>query len=193
MTPSAPAIRTHAPLQTTLPRRFPLLLLALTLPPVVATAVPGRAACRAGSTRSRPCRVRVIFRPLSQAAWIVRISRSSVLDRGFQDLLQPCCLDRKHTCPPCITIILFANSLPRVGLWPRRHAEQEHFLSRPHVIGQSRRHRAASTASTFADPRPWVGSKLQQLAQARVARRSCGRRGTTLADAASRPRPGTAC
>jgi hypothetical protein len=77
---------------------------------------------------SRPSRVRVIFRPLSQTAWIVRISRSSVLDRGFQDLLQPCCLDRKHTCPTCITIILFANSLHRVGLWPRRHAEQEHFL-----------------------------------------------------------------
>ena len=65
---------------------------------------------------SRPCRVRVIFRPLSQAAWIVRISRSSVRDRGFQDLLQPCCLDRTHTCPTCITIMLFANSLHRMGL-----------------------------------------------------------------------------
>jgi hypothetical protein len=73
--------------------------------------------------RSRPYRVRVIFRPLSQAAWIVRISRSSDLD-----LLHPCCLDRKHTCPTCITIILFASSLHRVGLWLRRHAEQEHFL-----------------------------------------------------------------
>jgi hypothetical protein len=42
------------------------------------------------TTGSRPCKVRVIFRPLSQAAWMVRISRSSVPDKGGQDLLQPC-------------------------------------------------------------------------------------------------------
>ncbi len=54
----------------------------------------------------RPCRVRVIFRHLSQAAWMVHISRSSALNRGCQDFLQPCGPNRKHTCPTCITIVL---------------------------------------------------------------------------------------
>jgi hypothetical protein len=42
-------------------------------------------------------RYRVIFRHLSQAAWMVHISRSSALHRGGQDFLQPCGPNRKHT------------------------------------------------------------------------------------------------
>src|SRR4029453_18803742 len=56
--------------------------------------------------RGLPCWGRGIFRHLSQAAWMVHISRSSALHRGGQDCLQPCGPNRKHTGPTCITLVL---------------------------------------------------------------------------------------
>src|SRR5262249_45889180 len=111
------------------------------------------------------------------AVWMVRISRSSVLDRGCQDLPRPCCPARTHTCPACITIMLVAHPVHHGGLWPRRHAAQEPFVSRPPVIGAARRHRRRNRlppidcAVTWSDGetlRPCVPERLLRSHRALV-------------------------
>ena len=152
---------------------------------------------RAGheTRRSRPCRVRVIFRHLSQAAWMVCISRSSALNRGCQDLFQPCRPDRKHTYPACITIILSLQLFTPYGVVATAERETGALLAASTRDPSTRRPSRVYTAAT-----PWLSHgrwSMQVPAMAganwHVPARRCSRRGTMPVDAASRPRPGTAC
>ena len=87
----------------------------------------------------------------------VRFSRPhSAFDRGFWT-------QRSHT----VARLSFSPiSLQRLWLWPRRHAKEQHFLQRPHVVGQSGRHRGRARSPLLGRARTVGRNRLGQwLAQ----------------------------
>src|SRR5262245_32939730 len=107
--------------------------------------------------------------------------------------------------PPCLrvdmpvslrlTILFLVKPLPALGVWPRRHAEQQHLLQAPYTIGPARRHRRGPRPPLRGGAGPmgelglWQGLTYARVGQTEIWS-SHGRAPTV---AATRLRPGLAC